>query len=204
MYRNAFNMLELVFLIVVVGVLAAVTIPRMERDNLYEMGEQVASHIKYTQHLAMSESTYRDNLGSWYRARWHISFVNGPCGLYYRIGSDRDMNTVNGMFTDTESARDPLSGELIYNNNIPCDYHDGWFGGVLLTKKYNIVSMVSSCNTQTIAFDHIGRPYMGVGGATSLTDLMRRDCDYTFTDAQGKQLKITVTAETGHAFITYI
>ena len=203
MIKNAFTLLELVFVIVVAGILAFAMIPRMDRDNLYEMAEQVLSHIKYTQHLAMTDNAYDDMVPLWHQARWHISFVNASCGLYYRLGSDRDHSS-NGSFSKEEAACDPLSGGLIYNNNVPCDYRDGWFGGVLLSKKYNISAMTSSCNTQTIAFDHMGRPYTGVGGATATDGLMKSDCHYTFSDTQGRQVKITVTAETGYAFITYI
>ena len=203
MFLRAFSLLEMVFVIAMIGILSVVIIPRMDRDNLCEMAEQVLAHIRYTQHLAMSDNVYVDTEPTWYQARWHISFVNGPCGLYYSVGSDRDLSS-SGSFSKEEAACDPLSGGLIYNNNAPCDYRDGWFGGVLLSKKYNITAITSSCNTQTIAFDHMGRPYTGVGGGTAISGLMRSDCNYTFTDSLGQQVRITVTAETGYAFITYI
>ena len=203
MYRNAFTMLELVFIIVVIGILAAGIIPRVERDSLNEVGEQVLSHIRYTQHLAMTSQVYEENEALWFHKRWHIGFVNGPCGLYYQLGSDWDFSS-GGSMTQTEAARDPLTHDLIYNNNFPCDYRSGWYDGVLLTSKYDIVSMDSSCNTQTIGFDHLGRPYSNIGTLHANDGLMHEDCHYTFTHADGSSIRITVTAETGYAFITYI
>lgn len=204
MIRYAFSLMELVFVIVIVGIVSAAVIPRFERDSLYEMAEQVSAHIRYTQHLAMSDNIYMDDRSRWFQARWQIGFVNGPCGLYYRVGSDRDLSSGNGRFSNAEAARDPLTRTLIYNNNTPCSYRDGWHKGVLLTQKYDITTMSSSCNTQTIAFDHIGRPYTGVGGTSATDGLMREDCHYTFTHAGGSSVRITVTAETGYVYITYI
>ncbi|MBN2895607.1 MAG: type II secretion system protein [Campylobacterales bacterium] len=56
--RRALTMIELVFVIVVIGILSAVLIPRMERDSLREAALQVASHIRYTQHLAIVDDKY--------------------------------------------------------------------------------------------------------------------------------------------------
>lgn len=207
MFKNAFTLLEFVFVIVIVGILAATFIPRMERDHLYEMAEQVVSHIKYTQHMAMTENVYLDQddqNGEWHRARWHLSFVNGSCGLFYSVGSNRDLSGSGGSFTVNESAIDPLTRERIFNMAPVCMEHDGWYTGVLLGEKYNIVSIDSSCSTQTIAFDHFGRPYAGISGNTPAEKLMKQDCYYTFTDRNGARVRITVTAETGYSFITYI
>lgn len=201
--KNGFSLLEMVFIVVTIAVLASAIIPRIERDSLSEMAEQVVSHIKYAQHLAMTSQVYGDDEEHWFHKRWHIGFVNGPCGLYYRLGSDWDF-TSGGIITQVEAARDPLTHDLIYNNNFPCDYRSGWYDGVLLTSKYGIVGMSSSCNTQTIGFDHLGRPYSNIGTVHAEDGLMHEDCHYTFTHADGSSVRITVTAETGYVFITYI
>lgn len=203
MRRKAFTIIELVFVIVVVGIISATILPRMQRDNIYEMGEQVLSHIRYTQHMAMTDDVYDHMRADWYKARWHIDFVNGPCGVFYKVGSDSDLSSGTGDFSSTESAREPLTKTLIYNNTIPCAAKDGWYEDVLLKHKYNIVSMTSTCATQRIVFDHIGRPYTGLGGLTSLSGKMSNDCEYTFIDTNNNSATITVIAETGYAYITY-
>lgn len=204
MIKSAHTLLELVFVILIVGLISMVLIPRMDRDNIHEMAEQVLAHIRYTQHMAMTHSVYDDRESRWFRARWQLRFVNASkCGLLYYVGSDRDFDS-SGSIEAMEAARDPLTRELIYNINTVCEKRDGWHSGVLLGEHYGIARVNSSCNTQTIAFDHIGRPYTGVGGMSSTDALMREDCHYTFTDTGGSRVQITVTAETGYAYITYI
>ena len=58
MLKRAFTMLELVFVIVVVGILAASIIPQLERDNLGEAAHQVARHIRLAQHHALVYDTF--------------------------------------------------------------------------------------------------------------------------------------------------
>jgi prepilin-type N-terminal cleavage/methylation domain-containing protein len=58
MLKRAFTMLELVFVIVVVGILAASIIPRLERDNIGEAAHQVARHIRLAQHHALVYDTF--------------------------------------------------------------------------------------------------------------------------------------------------
>ena len=47
MKSSAFTMFELIIVIVVAGILAAVLIPRLERDNLRMAASQVIRHIQY-------------------------------------------------------------------------------------------------------------------------------------------------------------
>ena len=56
--KKAFTMLELVFVLVVIGILAAVMIPNMQSTALREAAIQVVSHIRYTQHLAMIDDKF--------------------------------------------------------------------------------------------------------------------------------------------------
>ena len=58
MKKSAFTMLELVFVIVVVGILAAVFIPKFERDNAGEAAYQLARHIRLAQHHALVYDTF--------------------------------------------------------------------------------------------------------------------------------------------------
>ena len=60
MKRLAFTMLELVFVIVVIGILAALAMPNLSTSPLQQAAEEIAGHIRYTQHLAMMEDKYND------------------------------------------------------------------------------------------------------------------------------------------------
>ena len=54
--KKAFTMLELVVVIVVIGIIAVAALPRINDDHIAEAADQVMSHIRYTQHLAMQDS----------------------------------------------------------------------------------------------------------------------------------------------------
>ena len=80
MKKRAFTMIELIFVIVVVGILAAIMIPKLNRNASREAANQILTHIRYTQHLAMQDDKYEnfvsDNPVRWYRMRWGVAFNN--------------------------------------------------------------------------------------------------------------------------------
>ncbi len=129
--KNAFTMIELVFVIVIVGILSLVISSSFERNTLREAADQVVSHIRYTQHLAMVDDKFVPNPemskeGSaatrllesqeWYKGRWHILFSTTANGtISYSIISDSTKSTYDGNpsanFNSpySEVARDPAN-----------------------------------------------------------------------------------------------
>lgn len=205
MFKKAFSLLETIFLIVVVGILAVTVIPRMERDHLHEMATQVIAHLRYAQHRAMIDHAYKDTDPNWYQGRWQINFINtAKCGLLYRVGADRDVSSGTGDFESNEAAIDPMTGERLYNMAPVCEEHPGWYSGVLIGEKFNIEKMETTCQTQTIAFDRLGRPYKGFAGGRASASLLKDDCNLTFIDRHNNKVRITITPETGYAYITYL
>lgn len=173
-------MLELVFVIVVIGILAAAIIPRMDRDTVYEASEQLLHHIKYTQQLAMSENVYDDVDQNWFQNRWGIRINNNT----YSIIRSNDI---------TDTAVDPLTKADIDGTN---EYDLG--------DKYSAV-VAAPANPYILAFDHLGRPYdyTNVGGLTLPTEsLIKTDINISVT-ANSQTVTITITPETGYSFITY-
>ena len=75
MKKRAFTMIELVFVIVVVGILAAVMIPKLNRNGSREAATQILTHIRYTQHLAMQDDKYSATEKRWAKQRWTIAFA---------------------------------------------------------------------------------------------------------------------------------
>ena len=212
MIRYAFTMLELVFVIVLIGVLSAMVIPRMNRDTVYDASEQVLSHIKYTQHLAMTNNVYRSEVKNWHFARWYIRFIeHSTCGVFYKVGSNRNLNPTSGGnpnedFKPSEAAYDPLTNYPIYNDNFNCDKDKEWFNDVLLTRNYSIGNDqfdMSSCGSKTIAFDYLGRPYFGFKEDEPAGKLLKEDCEIVMEDTNGNKATITITKETGYSYITY-
>ena len=205
--RPAFTMIELVFVIVVLGILAAMAMPRLERDLSQEAADDILSQIRYTQHLALVDDMHEFDDPQWQRKFWRIDFnaCNGG-GLYFRIGSDSD-NTGNG-FLETEAAYDPLNGKSLFAINTTCN-NSTTNPNVLLGKKYGVNSVAGrgGCNgLRYIGFDHLGRPHTGfqnsaIPNYASYMKDTHGACHFKFTLDNGKSFTIEIAPETGYAHI---
>ena len=138
--KKAFTMIELVFVIVIVGIISLMIAPSFEGNNLRKAADQIVSHIRYTQHLAMMDNKFDNNIGSkWFKHRWQIRFVknitNGPANCNnidhnniwtYMIYSNMNFSCPGGICDNNPSineiAKNPLNtNELLsggYSNSI--------------------------------------------------------------------------------------
>ena len=230
-YKKAFTMIELIMIIVVVGILSVIIIPRIDRNTLLEATNQIVSHIRYTQHLAMMDNKYNPKDPNWYKKRWMIEFTanshsinNNDCQgncLAYQIYSDT--TTSGNLNSSNEVAKDP--------NNPNRYLSAGWSGmsnpdkakrnpNLNIEKKYGIkeISFSKNCGggtknnnrNKSISFDEVGRPMQKVattGNYNTITyeESMQRylndNCTITLSDGTDKRAIITVHAETG--YVTY-
>ena len=188
--KKAFTMLELIFVIVVVGILAAILIPRTERSPVQECAVDLLSQIRYTQHLAIIDDKY-DSTTTWFKNRWQIRFD----GNKYTITSDNN----------TKAAINPS------NNN-------STFSNIDLNKKYGVTLTVTGkeCGAATgsgvhiISFDHIGRPMAGdisaairaYSSGASFKLVKSNDCDILISNGN-ESATINIAPETGYAKITF-
>jgi len=196
MKKSAFTMLELVFVIVVAGIMAAVMIPRLDRNNVEEAALQVTRHLRYAQHLAMSDDVYNHTVANWYSAMWKLSFRSNNC---YIVTSNTDLNSNADR---NESAIDPLNGNFLYANT-SCTKNAQDNEDLLLADKFGIdsITMTGGCGpigtSGLIAFDNLGRPHNNLASATGF---MTAPC--TITLASGtKEAYIVVEPETGYVHI---
>jgi Tfp pilus assembly protein FimT len=201
MKRFAFTMLELVFVIIVIGILAVLAMPNFRGNPLQTAAEQVASHIRYTQHLAMVDDKFDDNNVTWFKSFWRIRFYeNGtPNNYYYTVFSDKDQNgNADTGAGKTEVAVDPLTKVRMnasYNNNI-----------MDLTGKYSIKTVASSCDSGyiDIFFDNIGRPYVNsMNVANPYSSLLTAPCTISLEHKTDGNATITISPETGYVSVTY-
>lgn len=188
-FKKAFTMLELVMVILIVGIITVATLPSFDRNNLREAADQVISHIRYTQHLAMMDNRFDSSDSQWFRGRWQIrfyedlSFTNSTCPTdtakpatdfqnvwAYTIYSDSPAYSNNP--NKSEMARDPsdpnrfLSGG--YNNTL-CVTNDDNNPNELssedmrLNSKFGIddIAFSGGCrsNVMYLSFDYMGRPF---------------------------------------------
>jgi len=227
--KKAFTMLELIFVIVVAGILAAMIIPSTRTNPLQEAAIQVLSHIRYTQHLAMVDDKYdASNLDSagdpkWYKERWQIIFssnTNSGSEMGYTIFTDTSGDST-GHPNEAEIALNPSNSNQRmtggYTGDINLDIDNAAYVGVdklNIGRKYSIDSVVfsNSCDgsngaSKRISFDHLGRPLQGDISATNSAYesnyLITASCVITLTHSSGDDLNITIEPETGYAKIDF-
>ncbi len=205
MKRMAFTMLELVFVIIVLGILAALAIPRLDRDLRQEAADSILSSIRYTQHLALTDNKHRFNSKDWQKALWQIRFSQSNGNWSYTVATNMDYHTGTNLDKD-EAAIDPSNGKLMHSTASNASPN------VLLTKKYAINNITfngcegeSASTANHIAFDNLGRPHRGVTqGATQnyATYINNDNCRITFASpAFDSSIIIEIKQETGYAHI---
>lgn len=185
--KKAFTMLELVFVIVVVGILSFMAASRFERNTLQEAADQLVGHIRYTQHLAMvddkfvpnpemsNESTQARKIQhskEWYKGRWQIHFANtAGSGDKWSYMIYSDSVTFTGTPDVSEHAKNPMDSSKYLSGG----YSAGniYEKSPLATKEMNLgnkygildVDFTNGCviaNTrQRISFDYLGKPFYG-------------------------------------------
>jgi len=214
--KKAFTMIELIFVLVIIGIVAAVIIPRTRTNPLQEAAVQIVSHIRYTQHLAIVDDKYDANDTNWYKGRWQIVFHNNVApnnDVAYTIFSDA--GAYGGDATVGEIAKNPENSAKLLS---------GGYGATIpstdtrMTRKMNLsasygissVTFSNACNANAgtrISFDNLGRPFQGqqssMTGPYSATAqrLLVSDCNITFSDGSNNVV-ITVRPETGYSSIT--
>ena len=202
-------MIELVFVIVVLGILAVYAMPRLDRDRVQEASDAVLSNIRYTQHLALLDNKQKFDDNQWQREFWRIQFEScaASSGFFFSIGSDLDHD---GSLDQSETALDPAESKpLFWTNTSSCSSGgDGSVSeNVFLSKKFGVSSVAGTggCNgIQYIAFDHLGRPHTAGFTTSSVpnnTSYMNSQCTFTFTMENGDTFGITIQPETGYAQI---
>ncbi len=209
MGKKAFTMIELVLVIVVLGILAALAIPRMERDLRQEAADNILSAIRYTQHLALIDDKHKFKDAKWQGRFWAIQFTTSnstTLNNFYTISSDEDDDS---NVDKEETALDPINGKYMYNaggTTTAIDPDES--PNIFIGKKYGINNLSTSggCqDTKTIGFDHLGRPHVGFLGSTTpdYSSYMTNDCNLTFSfqNSAANSFSIIIKQETGYAYI---
>ncbi|QFR48639.1 type II secretion system protein [Sulfurimonas lithotrophica] len=211
--RKAFTLLELVFVIVVIGILAAAIIPRVNTDRLHEAAIQVVSHIRYTQHLAMNDDKYDDTNQSWYKGRWQFQYNTNVGTIQWPYTIYSDISHTGNANANGEIAVNPLNksklltggaaGFIIAGNSRRTEK-------MALGDTYGISNMNLSGGcagvAQRISFDHMGRPMRGnpssLVSAYETTRLIpsNNPCILTLTSSEGN-VSIRIEGETGYTCI---
>ena len=206
-FKSAFTMLELVFVIVVLGIIASLAMPRLDRDLTQEAADTVLSNIRYTQHMALSDFRQSFTQPKWQMSFWKINFEKcSDNGIFIGIGSDKDYMGDTNM---EEAAVDPANGlPMFWRNTSSCkDGGDNTVSdSIFLTKKFGVTSVAGTggcAGLKHIGFDHLGRPHVSFSATTSPAygSYMNTACTFTFTMSDNETFAISIEPETGYAFI---
>ena len=201
MKKSAFTLIELIIVIVVAGILAAVMIPRMERDSLREATSQLVRHIQFTQHLALVDDVYDAKDVNWSRALWTLRFYKRTTRPCYLVGTDANLDgSYKAVDADEEAATDPTNGLLLFSSSsCTSSKKDERSGDILLNDKYGIENVkLTGCSSSTmIVFNNLGQPVRN-----HRSDRPRgTDCNVTLSSG-GRKAEITVEKETGFVRVT--
>lgn len=167
--KKAFTLLELIFVIVVIGILAGAIIPNVKSSSLYDAASQVVSHIRYVQHLAMIDDKFNSKDEDWYKTRWQIKFSKV---------SGSDNKWAYAIFHDLDKDSSPDANEIAINPLDNTKKLTGGYTGAIeyssktatkelnLGNKYSIMDVdFNNCGINNndekkrIFFDNLGRPY---------------------------------------------
>ena len=221
--KKSFTILEVVLVIVVIGILAVVIIPKFTRNDLTISANQILTHIRYTQHLAMIDDKYDPSKEDWYKELWQIRFFkkdtassDGSSKWGYAVFSDKDNGSGydgNPNATTGEVAKEPLTGKLL-SGGFTITYNDPrTYKPAAIEEEYDIVDVrfSDSCqysNSKRIVFDNLGRPLKGnplnYTKSYESNKIIRNLCLITFcfhNDSCAKNFKIAIEPETGFSYI---
>jgi len=195
--KSAFTLIELIFIIIVVGIIGATAITAFKKDTLTPATIQVLDHIRYTQQLALNQdmfvpspefSTYSGNQAIkdsklWFKRWWQILFHNNSS---YSIFSDHPTsNIANNQYdrsveySDDLIAKDPQTGLYIAgylpasSSKVP---ENERFQLSDLNEEYGVTIDMDTCRysggsstSNRIIFDNMGRPHCNISDTYSET-----------------------------------
>lgn len=228
--KRAFTLTELIFVLIIVGILSVSAVSRSHKDTLVPAANQVLDHIRYTQQLALNQdmfvpspnfSTYSDpkqkekDSKQWFKKWWRIQFHGNNSYTLYSDHPSKNENNHQYDADDDKSddvARDPLSGLYLYKKgHSNSDYQDDErLTLVDLFEEYEVTANVQGCgNSDHILFDNMGRPHCSKSrGDSSLYPYsqIRQDGNFinvTLTHSKsGESKTICVTPVSGYAYIS--
>ena len=202
---RAFSVFELVLVMIIIGIILSIIVINFKNDELLRAANQVATHIKYTQYLALIDDKFNPEDKNWFKGRWQIYFiktVDGKNVLHYAIFSDS--GGYSGSPDGYEVAKNPLNPTKVLtvahagiSTIKPTDELD-------LMSKFNIkdIKLLGGCshyNSTRISFDNLGRPYKGnpKSSANSTQNLITSICQIRLTHKNKECIYINITPITG-------
>lgn len=183
--RKSFSMIELVFVVVMLGVIAGAAVMYIPQTNLQQAADYLISNIKYAKSLAQTDDRYytiseanvaNSQLKNWKAGMWQVQFhttgsnTQNSYSIYADTGRDAATTNFDGRPMAGDSiAKSPqnkacLSGYSM--TNLPDECKNNVAKETRLEETYGVtiksVELQGDCNaTKRIYFDSLGMPYCG-------------------------------------------
>ena len=182
--KKAFTLVELIFVVVVIGILAFSLWPKKQPIQALAAARQIVAHIRYTQHLALNDDkfathTYTDKDGNansiakdWYKRLWRITFSNLTADKDCKIGGWRYAvyQNIAGNLSDSgqpngtiEAARNPAQAGKVLSacySGLSTNTSDELnLSQTYKIKNIDFSELAEGGKIQGIIFDELGRAY---------------------------------------------
>ena len=208
--KRAFTLIELIFIIVLIGIMSGVATSAFKEDRLSLAIYDTLEGIRYAQHMAITEHKFdpKDEGykakggtpdGNFFREHWRIMFFKNASNEYgYTVWTDRNRNRT----IDTgEISKDPLEKEP-YNRNLSQKFEitNITFSGGCADTATTGYGATDNERIGSISFDEKGRPYIGITQTGAYQHRLLSECTITLTHADGT-VGIKIYPETGYAEI---
>jgi len=202
-FRLAFSMIELVMVIVVIGILASVSIPNMDKDIRQGAIDTILSDVRLAQQNALSDDKHDVNSTKWQRGYWHFAYYKCNNDFVYRVASDINLDS---KITNNESAINSKDGKYLFAD---CDNLNSADNSpkVNLTQQHGIGSITTTgaCKaSHIIAFDNLGRLYSDISSdKVDYSNLVKNNSDkckmtFSFQDDDLNPFTLEVEPIVGH------
>jgi hypothetical protein len=195
----AFSLIELIFTVVLVSIIASQFIPKNNLSKLNLAADKIILYLKYTRYVAMIDNKFDASDTKWYKARWTLKFLNcrkSVGGLYFVIGSEK--SPYGGQLSEDECAKDPITNKWLYSSNY-CKLDEDRSKYILLTQEYGVTRVDIYCNKYSkhnkISFGADGNTYCKTN--TISEDILTKTCYIKLYDIQENNITIAIEPVTG-------
>lgn len=222
--KSAFTLLELIFVLIILSLIFAISYFHFQPDYLRFGAEQILNDLKYTRHLALMQNSFRAKdldifKAPFFKRRWQLYFIRSKDftnkSLTYGVFLDKngDGNANIGRKNSNKSkeiAQDLLNPNklMISGQSGVLDQNDPRSNSTYdLQKKYAIIKLefFGSCQNSTrVTIDEYSRLYSPLRNSKNLYDkslFFKNDCIIRLS-SKNDFLCIIINPSTAYAYIS--